>query len=211
MRKVKKCDEIPLKNIEPDAIARRLKHFNDREVSQKTQQKLGKLLPWLESHANKNVHLHKVMNRIYNDMDYFMTNEIVPLTVCTKGCAHCCKVPVQVSLLEADYISSKTGVKIQLVSKNRYTMPQSVDTYCPLLDQATGICSVYQYRPLACRLFATIDSYKFCERSDVSHYLHSFDSQPLFKMVHEFLLIQSDTAGKPLNVAAVAEIRDWFK
>ena len=211
MRKVKKRDEIPLKWIDEESIARRLRRFNDREVSLKTKNKVGKLIPWLEGMRGKTMPIHKIMNRIYNDIDYFMEREIKPASVCTKGCAYCCKVPVQVSLLEADYIANKTGLKIQKLTKNRYKMPDNVNTYCPLLEQDTGLCSVYVYRPLACRLFATIDSYKFCERSDTKHYIHTFDSQPLFKIVHDFLLVHSKDAGKKLDIAAVAEIRDWFK
>ncbi len=211
MRKVKKSDEIPLKMLEPSSIERRRNQFNNREIQAKTRHKVGKLIPWLESLTDTKLPLRPVMNRIYNDIDYFMQNEIRPFSVCTKGCAHCCSVPVQVSLLEADYIAQKTSVKIHHVVKDRYEMPKSVDGYCPLLDQETALCSVYEYRPLACRLFATMDSWKFCEKSDQKHYIHTFESQPLFTMIHEFLLVQSKHNAKPLNVAAVAEIRDWFK
>ncbi len=211
MRKVSKHDEIPLSWIEKESIDRRLRQFDNREVSLKTKKKVGKLIPWLENQKGDSVLVHKVMNRIYNDIDYYMEKEVKPLMVCAKGCAHCCKVPVQVSLLEADYIARKVGVPINRLAKSRYEMPESVHSYCPLLEQSTGTCSVYAYRPLACRLFVTLDSYKYCENPKTSHYIHTFESQPLFKMINEFLLVHSKHASSSLSIAAVAEIRDWFK
>lgn len=211
MRKVNKRDEIASKFIESDGIERRFAQFNKRHVSEKTQKKVGKLPVWLESLKGKNISLHVIMNRIYNDIDYFMENEIADYLVCVKGCAHCCKIPVQVSLMEMDYIAQRTGTTIRRIEKSRYEMPQRVATYCPLLDKDTATCSVYKYRPLACRLFGTFDHWKYCEQPDKSHYIHSFANQPLFNTLHEFLMFHSDSAGKEIGVAAVAEIRDWIK
>lgn len=211
MRKVTKKNEIPLRMIESEAIERRLNRFNNKDISAKTVKKLSKLLPWLNSLSSRTVTLRMVMNRIYNDIDYFMEHEIAKAIVCSKGCAHCCKVPVQVTLMEADYISQMTGLTINRVVNSRLEMPKSVDTYCPLLDQGTGTCSVYKFRPLACRLFATFDSWKFCETSDQGHYIHCFENQPLFKDVHQILIVNSKGAGDNVGLAAVAEIRDWFK
>ncbi len=210
MRKIKD-NQITIRMIEPKAIKKRLDYFNDRKIPQKTIDKVGKLLPWLESLENTSTNIRPLMNRIYNDLDYFMEKEIYPHSVCMKGCAHCCKVPVQVSLLEADYISQRAKIKIQHVEKNRYEMDQDVTGYCPLLDQATGTCSVYEFRPMACRIFATFDSWEMCERTDQRHYIHCFENQPLFKTMYDFLILHSKHAGTPLGLAAVAEIRDWFK
>ncbi len=211
MRKVKD-NQISLRMIEPDTVHKRLKSFEGRDIQNKTILKVGKLIPWLENLGNTktNVNIKPLMNRIYNDIDYFMKEEIYPHTVCVKGCAHCCTVPVQVSLIEASYIAQQTSHKLQRSVKSRYKMPPLVTSYCPLLDQETGTCSAYEYRPLACRLFATFDSWSFCEKNDQKHYIHCFESQPIFKVVHNFLLIQSQHSADAESLAAVAEIRDWF-
>ena len=134
MRKVSRKDEISIKLLTPDSIQRRLERFNNLDIKPKTKAKVGKLLPWFYSLENQKVDTKVLLKRIYNDIDYYMENEIAPHTVCTKGCAYCCKIPVQVSLLEADYIASKGKIKLNKRVEWRYEMPTSVDSCWFLLS-----------------------------------------------------------------------------
>lgn len=210
MRKVAKKDEIPVRFLEESAIQKRLSQFDSRKTKKKTLIKMKKLFVWLESQEGRKIDATVLIKRIYNDIDYFMESEIYANTVCAKGCAHCCKVPVQVSLLEAHYIARKTKIPLHRPSKNRYEILEGVDTYCPLLDQKSATCKAYQYRPLACRIFATIDHWKHCEDVHEHHYIHCFESQEGFKNIHNMMIMSSQNFAKKNNLAAIADIRDWF-
>ena len=210
MRKVSKEDEIQVRFLEQSSVTKRLNNFNTLSVSNETQEKVGKLILWLESQSNHIVDPKVIIDRIYEDIDYFMQKEIIPHSVCVKGCAYCCKIPVQVSLLEADYISRNANIAYTKLKDRRYVMQESVDSYCSFLNQKNGRCSIYAYRPLACRIFATIDHWKYCENAELNHYIHTYSSQPLFDYLHKFLMVHSEVAGYEHGVASVGEIRDWF-
>ena len=210
MRKVTKKNEIPIKMIEPDSIKRRLNRFAGKKVGIASEKRMSKLMIWLADNENNKVQSKALMSRIYSVIDKYMEKEIADFLVCSKGCAYCCKVPVQVSLLEANYIEERTKIKFNRKTKNQYQIAKRVDTYCPFLDQITATCKIYKYRPMGCRLFGTFDSWKECINSENSHYIHCFSGQPVFEHLHEFLMLHSKAVGENYNIAAVAEIRDWY-
>lgn len=88
------------------------------------------------------------------------------LAACRQGCSHCCRVAVIISRAEAQVIARETGAKLN-PKAGRYTMSSSSQadatgaaqeafgTPCPFLrDQA---CSIYDSRPLPCRLLLNMD------------------------------------------------------
>jgi Fe-S-cluster containining protein len=96
---------------------------------------------------------------------------LMPVAACRQGCAHCCHIPVTISSIEADLIGRRVGHRparpaqsvqlqefedledavpaLEAISASREPSP------CPfLLD---GACSVYDVRPMACRLLVNLD------------------------------------------------------
>lgn len=100
---------------------------------------------------------------IYNLVDEIIA-EMEPMTVCRKGCAWCCAIPVEVMPIEVKYIINKTGLKPQKTGFIPIAGHEHNFGYCPLLDKTTGTCSVYEYRPLNCRAFVVFDSPDYCRR-----------------------------------------------
>jgi len=103
------------------------------------------------------------VKRIYDLLDE-IRHETESICVCRKGCAHCCRIKLEVTPLEADYISHNTDIK-----QRKHNVVRD-DKYCPLLNQQTAQCSVYEFRPFNCRSFATYDSPDYC-RDDMEHYI----------------------------------------
>ncbi len=69
---------------------------------------------------------------------------------CSKGCSYCCCIDVNITSLEAEYLSIKANKPLKR-SKSITTGHRSP---CPFLS-TIGDCSVYKHRPIACRyLFA---------------------------------------------------------
>ena len=91
--------------------------------------------------------------------------EILPFTACRRGCSHCCHIAVLMSDVEAQRIGEairrkpvKTGAfpaDVQALQKQYFGVP------CTFLKG--GRCSIYEHRPLACRLhFNMADDSLFC-------------------------------------------------
>lgn len=92
------------------------------------------------------------------------------VSVCEKGCSHCCKIPVMISEIEAKYIQRNTQFQI----KNNKSF--NINSDCPLLDSLTGSCKVYEYRPISCRSYIVFDNPKYCEDKNTTHLHRTADS-----------------------------------
>ena len=93
------------------------------------------------------------------------------VAACRKGCSHCCNTPVTISGIEADLIGRHAGiaparpaqsVRLQDFENLEDAMPalaaisgQVDPSPCPFLRD--GACSVYDVRPMACRLLVNLD------------------------------------------------------
>lgn len=206
MRKVKKCDEIPLKLLTDCPTEIRKKAEIKPSSARKIAKKIRKLENWLNTQVGTDAETDTIMARFYDYVDMYMAEAVNPHLVCAKGCAHCCKISVEVTALEASYIHSKTEFKAEPLTISSFEIVDSFTEYCNLLDQETGLCKIYEYRPLACRIFGTYDHYRFCESPDVNHAIHSFGSHPFLRVLGGNLMTWSESSP----YAAHADIRDWF-
>lgn len=95
-----------------------------------------------------------------------------PLAACRKGCSHCCHIPLTISSVEATLIGVHTGrqpakpsdpVRLDglqdagavAVATQRLRQDSMLGTPCPFL--ADGACSIYDHRPIACRVLVNLD------------------------------------------------------
>lgn len=79
----------------------------------------------------------------------------MPLSACRQGCAHCCHIPVALSRAEAHLVGGPQG-RVPAPISGRAPLPEAgYDNPCPFLN--AGRCSVYETRPLACRLQFNMD------------------------------------------------------
>lgn len=124
---------------------------------------------------------------------------------CARGCGHCCHVHVPIADFEAHYIGDHIGVApVALKQGIRHDrMEFSGKTPCPFLNN--GECSIYESRPLTCRMHLNFDIDNFwCLHENWNKpeaFIPRPDITPLMEAYH--LL-----GGKAQPV--VADIRDFF-
>jgi hypothetical protein len=85
---------------------------------------------------------------------------------CKKGCGHCCVYPVKTPIQMISYIAQhlKESLDKEQMTLLKYKMRVNIEqrqpplyrAKCPFLDEDSA-CTIYEYRPLACRLFTSPD------------------------------------------------------
>lgn len=178
-----------------------------RSPSKAARTEIFKLLPLVEGFTEGVT--HEILSTVYKIADIYYNDVIKPDAVCKSGCSHCCKIPVQVSIVEAAYIQEKTGAKANDLLNNSVRAPAQAKNDCPFL--VNDNCSIYEYRPFHCRLFATYDSAVFCAAGGhVSHYISNYTASQLTIYLCDFIGHISKPAAKQHGLAEIADIRDWF-
>lgn len=106
---------------------------------------------------------HELARKI--DAVYRLLDEIAPFVAsfasCSKGCAHCCHVDVQMTTLEAEYINIKTGITHNIIQGTT----TGNNSACPFLTPA-GECGIYAMRPILCRTYHALGDPAFCATGD---------------------------------------------
>ena len=146
-----------------------------------------------------NMSRHSILKEIYALADKGSA-VVEPLTVCSKGCAACCEITVGVTELEASYIERNTGRRMAVGVATG--IPNKVTTRCPFLSD-DDICSIYAFRPFACRTYAAFDSPALCAELETSHVTYNSNSNNLFVGSRKWIF---ELNGR----GAVADIRTFF-
>lgn len=76
---------------------------------------------------------------------------------CRPGCTECCLGPFEITALDA--VRLRTGIarlgpaiRSRVLARARAYVPAE-DVPCPVLDPETGLCDLYDSRPVTCRIF----------------------------------------------------------
>lgn len=145
------------------------------------------------------------LEAIYGFMDQY-AGYVASFTVCQKGCSACCRIPVTVSRLEAEYIHVMAGTPINEGGTGRQARNGES---CPLLSKA-GECTVYQFRPFNCRTFHTLDDPRYCETPDEIHQVYGSPSagynNPKYALLARWLKQTQDL----YEHGSYQDIRSWF-
>ena len=124
---------------------------------------------------------------------------------CARGCGHCCYVHVPIADFEAQYMGDHIGTAPVTLKQSIHhdRMEFSGNTPCPFLSNEE--CSIYEYRPLTCRMHLNfdIDNY-WC--------LHENWNKPGAAIprpdIHPLMAAYHLLSGKVPPI--VADIRDFF-
>lgn len=115
--------------------------------------RLAKLEEDSASHATfGDVDLFDRLERFYKSVDEVLTFAL-RYTPCKRGCCGCCYYRIEVFGIEAAYLERTLGIRID-------PLGQSIEAThglpCPFLSK--NECTIYRYRPYACRKYMTLDT-----------------------------------------------------
>lgn len=140
------------------------------------------------------------------------------LITCKRGCSHCCtKSTIGISFIEMNYMVTHSAVakkqlkrnppniinSLMLKLTNESLSPNTLGD-CPFL--LNNECSVYEYRPFACRTFYSTDKLSLCEQG-AEHQLINSTSSDVINHINE-LLQRVSFMNK--EERGLLEVRDWF-
>lgn len=125
---------------------------------------------------------------------------ILPFSACTHGCSYCCNIAATLTSTEAELIGKHVGRKPKVMTE-RVDVLANQKKYsgvpCPFLKK--GRCSIYEVRPLACRVhFNLADTPELCDTTTVAE-IPMIDNRAIDAVL--FRAFRND---------AWADIRDFF-
>lgn len=139
------------------------------------------------------------LNRILRAADKYLA-AILPYTACTHNCSYCCNMAVTMTSTEAELIGKFIGRKVTIPARRTDIMAnQKKYSGVPCLFLKDGRCSVYEVRPLACRVHVNMaDTPDVCDVKNPVQ-MPMLDTQKIDEA--HFIAFRDD---------AWADIRDFF-
>lgn len=177
------------------------------------EQNMDKLAPLVPKYVklieekSKNSNGVEIMEWVYKLIDGLTENpDFHKLISCAQGCSFCCHDQIPLTQFESDYFKHKMKGKVQpdrvlLHNQNKesdFYKLSFADKQCSLLKD--GMCSVYEDRPIVCRLHNSTGDPKLCkidENGDSGNHgqLYAVELEAL----HMALGLVSESQGKFLH------------
>ena len=137
-----------------------------------------------------------------------------PEWLCRSGCEGCCHRLAEIPQLTAaewtllqEGLSLLPDVLLQGIRQDVEALAeqQSRPIVCPLLDQSTGTCRVYPYRPTACR------TYGFYVQRDKGLYCKDIEAQVANGALDNLVWGNQDAIDQQLkSTGETRELTAWF-
>ena len=126
----------------------------------------------------------------------------MPFSACKSGCSYCCHISVMICESEAKALAKASGRKMQKITERPSLAIREKWHKVPCTFLKKGRCSVYEERPLACRMtFNMADTPEQCN-TDVP-------SKDSYVMLLNFQQLEHGFAQAFLN-ESWGDIRDFF-
>lgn len=183
-------NEVESSQMKSKATVEKIERLMPVTLKIKEEQFASTYLKHKGNSFSKLQHLYEFMDEIYGFVGNF-----VP---CKKGCTHCCRIPVSISELEAEYIAKFTKNK-----RTKAILPAETNSPCPFLQK--GACSIYTARPFVCRQHVMLDDTSRWCHIDVCHEIKLTQLQ--FTEIREFYDMLLHDSGKVNRV----DIREAFR
>jgi Fe-S-cluster containining protein len=150
--------------------------------------------------VRKEIKLKEVLNTADRIMDHAQK-----FAACRTGCGHCCYVSVPITDFEAKWIGERINTTPAPIKQSirRNLTEVSGKTPCHFLKD--NACSIYEFRPLTCRIHMNFDiDNHWCRHENVNHPDAAIPKPTITALTEAYQLLGEKV--KPI----VADIRDFF-
>ncbi len=156
------------------------------------------------------------LSQLHSDIETRVTTtlESQPDWLCREGCDGCCRRLAEVpSITAQEWALLQTGLAAlppeQLQAIGRAISALASQTtrpvICPMLDRDKGACTVYPYRPVACR------TYGFYVQRDLGLYCKDIEAQVDKGDLAEVVWGNHDVIDQRLSrLGESRELTEWF-
>lgn len=152
--------------------------------------------------SSANASARSKLGKVYRLIDA-VSKVAAPYIACRRGCAACCKMNVSITSIEAERLAVATGRKmVPQVQPSRHALDKFSGAPCPFL--VDDECSVYEVRPLACRVHYSFDVDNYWCQPERSNAV----DMPMVSM-RGAQMAYAAIAGRT-RLGGCADIRDFF-
>lgn len=150
--------------------------------------------------ARREIKLKEVLDTADQIMDHAQN-----FAACRKGCGHCCYVSVPITDFEAKWIGDRIDIQPAPLKQSIRRDVSEYSTQTPCLFLKDNSCSIYEFRPLTCRIHMNfdIDNY-WCLHENWDHPEASIPRPTISALTEAY-----NQLGEKLK-PIVADIRDFF-
>ena len=134
--------------------------------------------------------------------------------LCRMGCDLCCRRLAEIpALTRAEWDLLKAGLlklsptQLDVVRHKMLALAEQLTrpVVCPLLDEVAGACSLYEYRPVACR------TYGFYVQRDLGLYCNEIKTEVEQGTLADVVWGNHDTIDRRLNALGdTLDLTEWF-
>lgn len=138
-----------------------------------------------------------------------------PDWLCRRGCSACCHRLAEIpQLTKAEWELLKQGLEALPADESDVIRERvlalakhpSRPILCPMLDEISGVCRVYPYRPVACR------TYGFFVERDLGLYCKDIETQVERGELSMVIWGNQDRVSRDLKeLGAIRELTEWFQ
>lgn len=116
-------------------------------------------------------------------------------TACKRGCDFCCRIPVDVSPVEVEYMKSRDPDLVRKIGD----VDLNTASPCPFLKK--GVCSIYNVRPYLCRMHMMFAGTAYWCHTDRCHTVEF----PLLKSTEVFSVYKQLAGGRVADIRKIAK------
>lgn len=124
---------------------------------------------------------------------------------CARGCGHCCHVHVPIADFEAQFIADRVDTQLVALKQSIRHDRAEFSGKTPCVFLKNGECSIYEARPLTCRMHLNFDIDSFwCQHENWNKPEAAIPRPDIYPLMEAYHLLSGKT--QPI----VADIRDFF-
>lgn len=126
-----------------------------------------------------------ILEKAYEFIEEYWSKYVYPHSSCKAGCSHCCKMSIQLTPIEAEFIGNRLHIPVDIENRFFLTLDSNFPP-CPFLD-ADDKCKIYAFRPFTCRTYFSFSKPSDCGQKEKAIKTIDFEASKVTKEVKSLI------------------------